>query len=128
VEVGRVAVVNYGPDSGKHVIIVDIVDQSRALVDGPTSGVSRQVLAFRRMHLTDLVVPLARTAGTKSVLKAAQKFDLDSKWKLTPWAKKQQLRSKRQNATDFDRFKVMLAKKQRRVIVYREVKKLKKTQ
>ena len=31
-EVGRVAVVTYGPDVGKYVVIVDIVDQSRVLI------------------------------------------------------------------------------------------------
>lgn len=29
VEVGRVAVVNYGPETGKLVVITDIVDQNR---------------------------------------------------------------------------------------------------
>ena len=79
------------------------------------------------MHLTDLVVPVARSAASKALLKAVQKFDLESKWKATPWAKKQAQRSARAGMTDFDRFKVMLVKKQRRNIVYREVSKLKKT-
>jgi len=34
VEVGRVCCINYGPDAGKICVIVDIVDQARALVDG----------------------------------------------------------------------------------------------
>lgn len=29
VEVGRVAFINYGPDAGKLVVIVDVVDQNR---------------------------------------------------------------------------------------------------
>lgn len=37
VEVGRVALVNYGEDTGKLCVIVDIVDQNKALVDGPKS-------------------------------------------------------------------------------------------
>lgn len=29
VEIGRVAVVNYGPEAGKLVVIVDVVDRNR---------------------------------------------------------------------------------------------------
>ena len=36
VEVGRVALINYGPDNNKLCTIIDVVDQTRVLVDGPT--------------------------------------------------------------------------------------------
>lgn len=120
--------ISYGDNLGKPVVIVDIVDQSRALVDGPTSGVKRQVILFRRLQLTDIKLDIPRSIGTKALKAAVEKQGLDEKWAVTPWAKKQALRSKRASMTDFDRFKLMLAKKQRRVIVYRELKKLKKQQ
>ena len=45
VEIGRVAVLNgEGPNKGKIAAIVNVIDQNRVLVDGPTSGVLRQVL------------------------------------------------------------------------------------
>ena len=44
VEIGRVAVLNgEGPNKGKITAIVNVIDQNRVLVDGPTSGVLRQV-------------------------------------------------------------------------------------
>ena len=44
VEIGRVAVLNgEGPNKGKIAAIVNVIDQNRVLVDGPTSGVLRQV-------------------------------------------------------------------------------------
>ena len=44
VEIGRVAVLNGdGPNKGKIAAIVNVIDQNRVLVDGPTSGVLRQV-------------------------------------------------------------------------------------
>ena len=44
VEVGRVAVLGgEGPNQGKIAAIVNVIDQNRVLVDGPTSGVLRQV-------------------------------------------------------------------------------------
>ena len=42
-EIGRVAYVNAGPEAGKIVAIVNVIDQNRVLIDGPTSGVRRQV-------------------------------------------------------------------------------------
>ncbi|KAL8498075.1 hypothetical protein ACS0TY_021416 [Phlomoides rotata] len=36
VEIGRVALVNYDKDYGKLVVIVDVIDQNRALVDAPS--------------------------------------------------------------------------------------------
>ena len=45
VEVGRVAVLGgEGPNQGKIAAIVNVIDQNRVLVDGPTSGVLRQVI------------------------------------------------------------------------------------
>jgi large subunit ribosomal protein L14e len=43
VEIGRVAYVNSGPEAGKIAAIVNVIDQNRVLIDGPTSGVRRQV-------------------------------------------------------------------------------------
>merc|ERR1712070_1262068 len=62
VQNGRVCLVNYGPDSGKLVTIVDVIDQNRALVYGPTSGVSRQGIGYKRLSLTDIVVEIGRGA------------------------------------------------------------------
>ena len=44
VEIGRVAVLNTGKDAGKIAAIVNVIDQNRVLIDGPTSGVPRQVI------------------------------------------------------------------------------------
>ncbi|KAJ3187561.1 hypothetical protein HK101_009363 [Irineochytrium annulatum] len=126
VEVGRVVLVNYGPDAGKLAIIVDIVDHSRVLVDGPTTGVSRQVLSFKRLSLTDIVVPLPRSIGTTSVKKVLEKEDIAAKFGQTGWAKRLAARKIRTNLTDFDRFKLMVAKKQRRMIVGKKFAKLRK--
>jgi hypothetical protein len=46
VEVGRVVLINYGPDAGKLATVIDIVDQNKCLVEGPEeiTGVKRQVI------------------------------------------------------------------------------------
>nr|XP_014343033.1 PREDICTED: 60S ribosomal protein L14-like [Latimeria chalumnae] len=58
VEIGRVAYISFGPHAGKLVAIVDVIDQNRALVDGPCSGVRRQAMPFKCMQLTDFVIKI----------------------------------------------------------------------
>ncbi len=47
---------NFGKDLGKVVVIVDIADATRVLVDGPTTGFPRVLYPLRRLTLTSLVV------------------------------------------------------------------------
>ena len=77
VEVGRVALINYGPDLNKLCTIIDVVDQNRVLVDGPTrvTGVSRQILSLKRCALTDFKVKIGRNARQKSLEKAWKNGD-----------------------------------------------------
>ena len=69
---GRVCVVNYGPDAGKLCTIVDIVDQNKCLVDGPNklTGMGRQVIPFKRLALTDLVCKIERSAKAEALTAA----------------------------------------------------------
>ena len=173
VEIGRVAVISYGPDSGKLCTIVDVIDHNRVLVDGPAAitGVHRHELGINRIMLTDLKVaakhnashkcapahqltprggtawgpaeaaaaapeaaPRRRQRGGSAPLRprpaAALTFsppprtrrqlaalwkseDVQGKWDATNWAKKIQKRKLRASMTDFDRFQVMLARKER---------------
>merc|ERR1719231_1923416 len=89
VQCGRVALVNYGPEEGKLVVIIDVSDHNRCVVYGPTSGVPRQVLTYKRLSLTDIKIELGRGARGKKL--AARKA--------------------KASANDFDRFKGMVAHK-----------------
>ncbi|KAF1604871.1 UNVERIFIED_CONTAM: 60S ribosomal protein L14, partial [Eudyptes pachyrhynchus] len=53
-----------------------------------------------------------------------EKADINTKWAATRWAKKIDARERKAKMTDFDRFKVMKAKKMRNRIIKTEVKKL----
>ena len=52
-EIGRVAVVNYGPETGKLVVISDIVDQNRV-----SSEPQNQVLQMHRCASSTRSLPL----------------------------------------------------------------------
>ncbi|KAG0240781.1 hypothetical protein BGX31_001669 [Mortierella sp. GBA43] len=122
VEVGRVVLINYGPDAGKLAVIVDIIDHNRALVEGPTTGIPRSAIAFRRLTLTPLTLKVARGAGQKVLKAAIEKQDIAGNWAKTSWAKKIASRTQRASNSDFDRFKLQKYKKIRREIVNKAAK------
>merc|ERR1711865_1014168 len=115
VEPGRLALITYGPCAGKMCTIVDIVDQKRVLVDGPESvtGVRRHMMPIRRLSLTDFTSKMFRGAREKNLKKALTAGDTMNKWKATSWAKKLSARETRKSMTDLERFKLMVARKNR---------------
>merc|ERR1712150_176344 len=90
-QVGRVVYLNFGPCSGKLAVVVDLVDENRILVDGPTTGVDRQVVPAKRLTLTKFRV--------KSVLRNQHQKTLDQ-------------RKIRANLTDFQRFQALVLRRQ----------------
>jgi len=89
----------------------------QALVEGPASNekvaVPRHAIALQNIVLTHLVMPkLPRAIGTGALSKAWEKEGIDSKWSESAWAQKRAQKEKRQNLSDFERFKVMKLRKQ----------------
>merc|ERR1711936_348127 len=113
VEIGRVAYVAY------------VIDQNRALVDGPCSDVARQQMNFKSLHLTSFVINISHGARNGTVRKAWEKAEVTQKWAETSWAKKIAQKEKRSQMTDFDRFKLMKAKQTRNRLINIEYGKLK---
>jgi len=128
-EIGRVALINYGPDTGKLCVIIDIIDSNRAWVDGPSdvTGVVRQSIPFKWLALTKFTVSIPKSPRLKTLRKAFEKAEISKKWEATSWSKKAALKAKRASTTDFERFQIMLARKKRALLIKDEVRKLKKT-
>jgi len=120
-EVGRVVLINYGPEKGKLAAVIDIVDQNKCLIDGPATGVVRQVISFKRISLTDFTIGIQANARQKTLLAKWKEADMDATWAKTSWAKKLASQKKRAALTDFDRFKVMVAKKQKAEIIQKKL-------
>eukprot|EP00440_Ansanella_granifera_P016663 gb/GFBE01018102.1/.p1 GENE.gb/GFBE01018102.1/~~gb/GFBE01018102.1/.p1 ORF type:complete len:157 (+),score=52.49 gb/GFBE01018102.1/:1-471(+) len=125
VQPGRLALITYGPCAGKVCTIVDIVDQKRVVVDGPQSvtGVRRHMMPIKRLSLTDLRMTLRRGAREKTLKKELEKGEILKKWGETAWAKKLNAKEARKNLSDFERFKLMVAKKKRSQAVKKALKK-----
>ena len=124
VECGRVAYVADGKYRGKLCAIVDVIDQTKALVDGPETGVPRQELRFTQLHLTKFQVPFAHSARSKVVRKAWKDGEIDKKWQTSTWCRRVENAAKRRNMTDFDRFKLKMVRKHRnhfRTKIYKQI-------
>ncbi|XP_039755529.1 60S ribosomal protein L14 [Pararge aegeria] len=125
VEPGRVALVSDGKLKGKLVSIVNIIDQTRALVDGPGSGIPRQQIRLNQLHLTKFRLSYSFTAPTRVVRKAWSDAKLNEKWADSQWAKNLANKEKRAQMTDFDRFKLTAARVKRnraRTAVFKSMK------
>uniref|UniRef100_A0AAG5DEL0 Large ribosomal subunit protein eL14 n=1 Tax=Anopheles atroparvus TaxID=41427 RepID=A0AAG5DEL0_ANOAO len=126
VETGRVAKCAVGKYKGRLVCIVNVIDQNRVLIDGPTSGVPRQQYSVNHLHLTKFRVRFPFTAKTRAVRAALEDFKLKEKFDETRWRERAVAKAKRFHMNDFDRFKLRLARRERNRVVGTQYKKMKK--
>jgi len=121
-----VVLINSGKDQGKLAAIVQIIDHKRALVDSP--NVERQEISLSHVSLTPQVITkLPRAARSGAVKKYWTEAGIDEKAASSTRAKKTASREKKRLLTDFERFKVMVLKKQRRFEVRKAVAKARKS-
>lgn len=93
----------------------------KVLIDGPSPqenrAVPRQPFHLSGVSLTPFVIPkLPKSAGTGPLKRLWEKNEIDEKWAESSWAKKAERQEKRNNLTDFERYKVMRLKKQVRFV------------
>ena len=117
VEVGRVAVATYGPLADSPVVVVDIIDDKRVLIDVLNQKDQRQVIPVKRLRLTDFVVEIARGASPDEVVNATQNDKIADKWAATPWAKRIAASHARLQLNDFQRFKHAILQAQRNQLI-----------
>ncbi|QLG72661.1 hypothetical protein HG535_0D03690 [Zygotorulaspora mrakii] len=123
VEVGRVVLVQKGQSAGKLAAISEIIDQKKVLIDGPETGVPRQAINLGQVVLTPLSFSLPRGARTSTISKKWTASGVTEKWNATSWAKKIAQRERRSTLSDFERFQVMVLRKQKRYAVKKAVAK-----
>ena len=89
------------------------------LIDGP--GVNRQEYRIRNMHLTPLLTKFPFSARSRVVRKAWEADKISEKWAESAWAKRMEMKRRRQGLNDFDRFKLYKAKSARNKILAKAV-------
>jgi large subunit ribosomal protein L14e len=115
-----------GPNAGKIATIVNVIDQNRVLIDGPTSGVSRQEWRIKELQLTPLAIKIPFNSPTKVVRSELVANKVDEAWAASSWSKRMVLKKKRAGLTDLDRFKLRKAKSARNKILAKAVNQKKK--
>jgi large subunit ribosomal protein L14e len=112
------------PNDHLQLVITDVVDHNRALVDAPE--IVRTVVNFKRLTLTDIKIDVRRLAKKKELKEAIEAGEVHKKWAASSWGRKLAVQQKRASLGDFDRFKVMVARVKRSSILKRELAKLRK--
>lgn len=125
VEIGRIAYVGYGRNAGKPVAIVDVIDQNRALIDGPCSKVTRQPIRFKRLRLTKHKLNFDHSAPTRVVKREWEKNEITKKWKEGFQFKRLLADKRRKDLSDLGRFKVYKLKQKVNKMVKSKVDQLK---
>jgi len=127
VQLGRVVYVAKGKHEGKLAVIVNIIDNNRALVDSGDATMPRCVMNFKDLQLTRILSNKIRfNQRNGSVKKVWNDEKINEKWSSSTWAKKIAKRALRANMNDFDRFKLFKAKQTRNRIIRLEMASIKR--
>jgi len=111
-ELGRAVYVTFGPLAGKLAVVVDIVNGSKVVVDGPGLGVERQVISTRRLELTKFrVAGFAKGMPQQALRKAIEDFGLTRRFQSAGLGRRIAKQQKREALTDFERFRVHVLKR-----------------
>ena len=125
---GRVVYINFGQLAGKIAVVVDIVNGTRVIIDGPGLGVDRQMISNKRLTLTRFRIPeVAKAEKQSSLQKKVADLKLVERFNATGLGKRIQKQKRRLELTDFERFKVMTLKKKLGKLVRTHVNKNRKS-
>merc|ERR1719183_2985835 len=114
---------SYGSDVNKLCTIVDIIDEKRVVIDGPTTGVMRQPMPIKWLNLTDFKCELKRGSKEKALKAALKAIDAVGSFQKSAWGKRLAAKAKKATLTDYERFRLMLAKKTKSKLVAKKIKK-----
>ncbi|KAK3859258.1 hypothetical protein Pcinc_034612 [Petrolisthes cinctipes] len=117
IQIGRVVFINNGRYKGRLAAIVDIIDGSRGLIDGPCTRVPRQALRFADMYLTNYVLKINRGQREKLLRQAWNEAEISKQFAKSRWSQNLKKGKLRDQMTDYCKYKVGRAKQTRNKIV-----------
>jgi len=114
VKVGRLVRILRGPRADKVGIITSIVDTNRVLVENPgEKGMWRHVQSVKNIEPSALSVTVSTNASTKDVKAALAKKKILESWAKTGKAKSIASTKALANSSEFERYQLRVAKRQR---------------
>ncbi|XP_075253447.1 large ribosomal subunit protein eL14-like [Convolutriloba macropyga] len=133
VEIGRVALIQQKRYKNKLAVIVNVIDQRRAICDifhphgKDVRLVARASIALKTMRLTKLVVKgIQWNSHSKFVTDKYKEADIQEKFQDTQFYKAWQNKMKRDSLNDYERFKCEYIKRKRFAIIKKKMAELKK--
>merc|ERR1711973_591033 len=108
VEAGRLVRITEGTYHNRIAVIVDIVNLKRVIIDGPTTGVPRQMITVRRIELLNQLTDVPRFALTEEVktfMEKKENVELLASAKNSFSVRSREGLKVIQQMTDFERFK-----------------------
>lgn len=128
VQIGRVVMITAGKDANKLAVVLDILNQNNVLISNPTSGVERQLIHTNKIRLTKFrITSVLRNQREAKLSKKIQEYKLVEKFGETKLGKVVKQSAIRKNLSDFDRFKVMVLKRQMNMKIREHINKNKKS-
>ena len=112
VNIGRVVSITFGPLSGKLAVIVDLVNATKVVIDGPSLDVPRTVISNKRISLTPFSISGVTAATPATELeKMIKAFGVQERFAKSGAGRRLAKQERRAALTDFERFKVYIYKK-----------------
>lgn len=113
IEIGRLAVIDYGERYGEPVLIVDVVDGNRVVVDSP-EHTHRELINMKRLRLTPMKITMSRCPGKerlKELLNKNRSSNVFKRFAVSPdLGVKIAKKKRKEERTDFQRFCAMRRK------------------
>jgi len=126
VQVGRVVRILRGADKDKLAVIIEIIDPSRVLIHGPTTGVKRKPISLHYVDVTRFKVRIGRSPHAKVLTRKLLKDNFASKYAQTTVAKKIVAAKKKASLNDFENFKARIHRRQKKHIIETAIGEVKK--
>jgi len=133
VEIGRVALIQQKRYKNKLAVIVNVVDQRRAICDifhphgKDVRLIARASIAFKTIRLTKLMVEgIHWNSHSKFVTDKYAESKIQQKFQATKYYQAWQNKMKRDNMNDYERFKCEFIKRKRNAIIRKKMTELNK--
>ncbi|MES1917991.1 60S ribosomal protein L14 [Bonamia ostreae] len=121
-KIGRVCFINRETNFGKLVVIVDIVDTTKAVVEGIQNKIKRHSVILKSLEILPLEMDITQTSSSSDIDKISKNDKIVEKFQKSAAFKKIDRMQRREKMNDFDRFKVMIAQKKRSEIIKKHIK------
>lgn len=130
VQIGRVAIINSGAEKGKFVVIANVIDHKRVLIDSPQAEgdkytqLKRQAYSTRHLRLMKYRLAMRPDETHKVVSELWSKHNITSRLLSSKYMIRKLKQEKKESLNDFERFKLYKLKQRTNKVLKQKVRAL----